>query len=83
MMYVSGMGYKDIKDQLPEGIDVACRNSAISCTLSGPTSLMEEYVASIKAKGVFAKLVNASNIAYHSRYIQPAAPALLESLKKV
>ncbi|CAH1402776.1 unnamed protein product [Nezara viridula] len=83
MMAAVGMGYNDIKDCLPEGIDVACRNSAISCTLSGPTSLMEEYVSSIKEKGVFAKLVNASNIAYHSRYIQPAAPSLLESLKKV
>ncbi|XP_014286164.1 fatty acid synthase [Halyomorpha halys] len=83
MMAAVGMGYSDIKDELPEGIDVACRNSATSCTLSGPTLLMEEYVASIKEKGIFAKLVNASNIAYHSRYIQPAAPALLESLKKV
>lgn len=77
------MGYKQIKDQLPPSIEVACHNSDTSCTLSGPVDDMNEYVAGLKEKGIFAKLVNVSNIAYHSRYIKPAAPALLKYLQEV
>ncbi|KAK3917296.1 Fatty acid synthase, partial [Frankliniella fusca] len=83
MMAAVGMGYKDIKDMVPEAIEVACHNSATSCTLSGPTADLERFVAELKAKGVFARTVNVSNIAYHSRYIKPAAPRLLELLKGV
>ncbi|KAE8741067.1 hypothetical protein FOCC_FOCC013405 [Frankliniella occidentalis] len=83
MMAAVGMGYKDIKDMIPEPIEVACHNSATSCTLSGPTADLERFVAQLKDKGVFARSVNVSNIAYHSRYIKPAAPRLLELLKGV
>ena len=78
-----GKGYKEIKDQLPESIEVACHNSADSCTLSGPDEDMKKYITELQKRGVFAKLVNVSNIAYHSRYIAPAAPALLRYLKEV
>ena len=44
---------------------------------------MNTFVAELKSKGIFAKLVNVSNIAYHSRYIKPAAPKLLQYLKEV
>lgn len=68
---------------LPPGIDVACHNSSSSCTISGPTKDVEDFVAQLKEKKIFAKSVNVSNIAYHSRYIKPAAPTLLKYLQKV
>lgn len=80
-MAAVGMGYSNIKDQLPPTVDVACRNSAYSCTLSGPTEDMGPYIDTLKSQNVFAKLVNVGNIAYHSRYIQPAGPLLLDYLK--
>ncbi|KAJ1529160.1 hypothetical protein ONE63_005968 [Megalurothrips usitatus] len=83
MMAAVGMGYKDIKDMVPEAIEVACHNSATSCTLSGPTADLDAFVAELKAKGIFARTVNVSNIAYHSRYIKPAAPRLLQLLQGV
>ncbi|KAJ8961709.1 hypothetical protein NQ318_021309 [Aromia moschata] len=67
----------------PPTIEVACRNSPDSCTISGPTEDMEKFVKSLQDEGIFARLVNVANIAYHSRYIQPAAPRLLEYLKQV
>ena len=79
----TGRGYNQIKDELPESIQVACHNAADSCTLSGPTEDMEKYIAHLQEKEIFAKLVNVSNIAYHSKYIAPAAPALLNYLKEV
>ncbi|XP_072160628.1 fatty acid synthase [Bemisia tabaci] len=83
MMAAIGIGYHDIVKILPPTIDVACRNSASSCTLSGPAEDVEAFVKQLKAKGIFAKAVNVANIAYHSRYIQPAGPILLKYLKQV
>ncbi|XP_071051537.1 fatty acid synthase-like [Onthophagus taurus] len=83
MMAAIGLGNGQVKDRLPESIEVACHNSTDNCTLSGPTEDMEKYVKELQDKGIFARLVNVANIAYHSRYIRPAAPKLLEYLKKI
>ncbi|KAF6203220.1 hypothetical protein GE061_003638 [Apolygus lucorum] len=83
MMAAVGKGYHQMKNEIPESIEVACHNSSSSCTLSGPATDMEAYIKTLKDQGVFAKLVNVANIAYHSRYIKPAAPALLKYLKEV
>ena len=77
------MSYSKILPMLPEDVEVACRNSDSSCTISGPTQSVDKFVEELKAKGIFARTVNVSNIAYHSRYIKPAAPALLKYLKEV
>ncbi|CAG9858377.1 unnamed protein product [Phyllotreta striolata] len=83
MMAAIGLGYNQIKDRLPPTIEVACRNGSDSCTISGPAEDMERFVESLQSQGVFAKLVNVANIAYHSRYIKPAAPLLLKYLKEI
>lgn len=83
MMAAIGLGYNDIKDRLPHDIEVACHNAADSSTLSGPSESVKTFVEQLKSEGVFAKMVNVSNIAYHSQYIKPAAPTLLKYLKKV
>lgn len=56
----------------PPEIEVACHNGPESSTISGPADLMREFVAELTAKGIFAKEVPCSNIAYHSRYIADA-----------
>lgn len=77
------MGYNDIKNMLPPEIDVACRNSAGSCTISGPAAVVRHFVSKLQEQKIFAREVNVSNIAYHSRYIAPAGPKLLSYLKQV
>lgn len=59
-------------DMIPPEIEVACHNSSESSTISGPSDIMKEFVAKLTAKGIFAKEVPCSNIAYHSRYIAKA-----------
>lgn len=68
---------------LPEEIEVACHNAPDSCTLSGPAEKVTEFVAKLQKKNIFAKSVNVSNRAYHSRYVHPAAPMLLTRLQAV
>lgn len=82
-MSFSGKGYKQIKDSLPEGIEVACHNSAENCTLTGPAKLVNEFVQKMQNEKTFARAVNVANIAYHSKHILPAAPILLKRLKEV
>lgn len=56
----------------PPEIEVACHNGPDSSTVSGPSDLMKIFVTELQKRGVFAKEVNCSNIAYHSKYIAPA-----------
>ncbi|CAK1541813.1 unnamed protein product [Leptosia nina] len=82
-MAAVGMGYNQIKSLCPPEIEVACHNGPDSSTISGPADIMKSFVANLVEKGVFAKEVPCSNIAYHSRYIAEAGPKLLKYLKEV
>ncbi|KAJ8711409.1 hypothetical protein PYW07_008651 [Mythimna separata] len=82
-MAAVGLGYEQIAPLCPPEIDVACHNGPESSTISGPAEVMKEFVAKLSAKGVFAKEVPCSNIAYHSRYIAEAGPLLHKYLSEV
>ncbi|XP_059052885.1 fatty acid synthase-like [Achroia grisella] len=82
-MAAVGIGYEEIKDMCPQEIQVACHNGPDSCTISGPSDVMKEFVSQLTAKRIFAKEVPCSNIAYHSRYIADAGPGLLKYLSEV
>ncbi|XP_047999606.1 fatty acid synthase-like [Leguminivora glycinivorella] len=81
-MAAVGLGYEKILAMLPPEIEVACHNGPESSTISGPAIVMREFVAQLTAKGIFAKEVPCSNIAYHSRYIAKAGPGLLHYLSE-
>ncbi|XP_034238382.1 fatty acid synthase-like [Thrips palmi] len=83
MMASIGMSCAEAEAVLPPTIDVACHNSADNCTISGPTADVDQFVEELKEKNVFARTVNVSNIAFHSRYVQPAGPVLESYLRKV
>ncbi|CAD0204513.1 unnamed protein product [Chrysodeixis includens] len=82
-MAAIGLGYDKISKLCPPEIEVACHNGPESSTISGPADKMKEFVAELTAKGIFAKEVPCSNIAYHSRYIAGAGPGLLKYLTEV
>ncbi|CAG4933467.1 unnamed protein product [Colias eurytheme] len=82
-MAAVGIGYQQVSKMCPPEIEVACHNSSESSTISGPAEIMKEFVESLTAKGIFAKEVPCSNIAYHSRYIADAGPGLLQYLSEV
>ncbi|XP_067007847.2 fatty acid synthase [Anabrus simplex] len=83
MMAAVGLSHEKVKPLLPAEIDIACHNGPDSCTISGPVDAMKAFVEELTKKGIFARLVNVSNIAYHSRYIAPVGPLLLKYLKDV
>lgn len=57
---------------IPPEIEVACHNGPDSSTISGPADILKAFVAKLVGQGIFAKEVNCSGIAYHSRYIAEA-----------
>ncbi|XP_072934757.1 fatty acid synthase-like [Epargyreus clarus] len=82
-MAAVGIGYKQVINLCPADIEVACHNSAESCTISGPADSIKAFAAELAFKGIFVKEVPSSNIAYHSRYIAKAGPSFLKYLKDV
>ncbi|XP_037026904.1 fatty acid synthase-like [Bradysia coprophila] len=80
-MAAIGLGYDEVKNSLPPSIQVACRNSSNSCTVSGPKTDILEYIDKMRSTEIFAKEVNCGNIAFHSKYITEAGAKLLEKLK--
>ncbi|XP_045517124.1 fatty acid synthase-like [Pieris brassicae] len=82
-MAAVGLGHTQISKLCPPEIEVACHNSSESCTISGPSDVMKEFVAKLTAQNVFAKEVPCSNIAYHSRYIAKAGPGLHMYLSEI
>ncbi|KOB68668.1 Uncharacterized protein OBRU01_18097, partial [Operophtera brumata] len=72
-----------VRDLCPPEIDIACRNSSESTTISGPKEDIEKFVAYLTSRSIFAKTVASNNIAFHSRYIADAGPTLLAKMKEV
>lgn len=82
-MAAVGLGYRKLRPMVPDGIEIACHNSADSCTISGPAENVANFVAELKSKNIFAKEVQCSNIPYHSKYIAEMGPNLLKRLTEV
>ena len=82
-MAAVGLSYRQIQNMLPPSIEVACHNGPDSATISGPDVDVASFVTELKSKGIFAKEVQCSNIAYHSKYISEMGPSLLNHLKRL
>lgn len=82
-MAAIGVGYKKLRALVPEGVEIACHNSADSCTISGPAEKIAAFVDDLKKQNYFAKEVQCSNIPYHSSYISEMGPKLLSRLSDV
>lgn len=78
-----GLSWEDTKNKLPADLVAACHNSEDSVTISGPPKSVSEFVKTCKAEGIFAKEVNSSGFAFHSKYIADAEPMLRKRLEKV
>jgi fatty acid synthase len=77
------MSHEALIPLCPVDVEVACHNGTDSSTISGPVESVKQFVAELKGRGVFAREVACSNIAYHSRYIAEAGPKLLKYLREV
>ena len=82
-IFNSGVSWAESKELCPAGVVPACHNSSKMVTVSGPKQQVEEFVDSLQTKGVFARMVNSSGIAFHSPDMQRCSKSLFERLRKV
>ncbi|XP_046612929.1 fatty acid synthase [Neodiprion virginianus] len=82
-MAAVGLSWEEAKNRCPKEISPACHNSADSVTVSGPVEAVKKFVAELKKEEIFAKLVNSSGCAFHSKYISAAGTKLRTSLEKI
>ncbi|CAH0729423.1 unnamed protein product, partial [Brenthis ino] len=82
-MAAVGLSWEQCVARCPPDVVPACHNAADSVTISGPVESIEKFVATLAAEGVFARRVNSSGVAFHSKYIAAAAPLLRRSLERV
>lgn len=83
MMAAIGLPKEQVKEMLPQGVYIACQNGSSSVTVSGPAKEIKIFVDKLQSEGIFAKLVESSNTAFHSKYVHDAGEYLLESLRHI
>uniref|UniRef100_T1H8C9 Fatty acid synthase n=1 Tax=Rhodnius prolixus TaxID=13249 RepID=T1H8C9_RHOPR len=82
-MAAVALSWEEAKARVPPNAYAACHNGAESVTVSGPVDVIDEFVEKLKEEGIFAKKVNSSNVAFHSKYIADAAPKLRSNLERI
>ncbi|XP_075977388.1 fatty acid synthase-like [Anticarsia gemmatalis] len=83
LMAAVNLGHEEAALICPPEIEVACHNSPEFSTISGPAEIVRKFVKQLINQGIFAKVVNTGNIAFHSKYIADAGPHLLSMMKQV
>ena len=81
-MAAVGLTWEEAKKRCPEGVRPACHNAHDTVTISGDADAVNKFVQQLKDEEIFAKEVNTSGVAFHSKYMALIAPALKESLVK-
>lgn len=82
-MAAIGLSWEETAKRCPEGIFPACHNGTDSVTISGPPEGIKKFVEELTAENIFAKQVNSSGGAFHSKYISAAAPKLRKALDAI
>ncbi|KAJ0178566.1 hypothetical protein K1T71_006389 [Dendrolimus kikuchii] len=82
-MAAVGLSWEECAARCPPDVAPACHNAGDNVTVSGPVDSVEKFVAELAAEDVFARRVNSSGVAFHSKYIATAAPLLRRSLERV
>ena len=78
-----GLTWEEAQEFRSQGVVAACHNAEKNVTISGPKDKVEAVVQQLKAKGVFAKLVDSAGIAFHSYMLEKCSGALKLAFEKV
>lgn len=82
-MAAIGLTWEEAKKRCPPTIFPACHNAEDNVTVSGPPEDINKFVATLTAENIFAKTVDSSGAAFHSKYIAGAAPNFKKALEAI
>ncbi|XP_050503912.1 fatty acid synthase-like [Diabrotica virgifera virgifera] len=83
LMAAVGISLEKLQDILPKDIYIACINNSDGITISGPEKSIREFVDTLTQQGIFARIVETGNIAFHSPYLSDAPKHLLNFIKNL
>ncbi|XP_076763351.1 fatty acid synthase 1 [Xylocopa sonorina] len=82
-MAAIGLSWSEVTAMCPPDIIPACENASDSVTVSGPIESVKKFTEKLKGENIFAKLVDSSGVAFHSKYIAPVGQRLRPMLEKI
>ncbi|KAI8043079.1 hypothetical protein M5D96_004405 [Drosophila gunungcola] len=82
-MAAVGLSWEQIGSHIPADCYPVCHNSDDNCTVSGPPASMDAMVKKLTEEGIFVREVGSGGYAFHSPYIEGAAPKLRKNLEKL
>jgi len=82
-MAAVGMTWEEAHRQCPHDIFPACHNSKDSVTVSGPVDSINTFVDELQSQGIFARHVNSSGRAFHSKYVADSGNIMRTYMEKI
>lgn len=82
-MVVVGLSWEEINKRLPDGVTVACYNSADNVTISGLRDVTLKFAKTLEQEGIFVRSVDSLGFAFHSPHIRKLIPELKPYYAKV
>ncbi|KAI4493375.1 hypothetical protein M0802_009435 [Mischocyttarus mexicanus] len=82
-MAAVGLSWQETAKLCPPDVSPVCHNAPDSVTISGPADSVLKFIDELKNKEIFAKFVDSSGFAFHSKYIASAGPKLRAVLEKI
>ncbi|KAG5872018.1 hypothetical protein JTB14_036444 [Gonioctena quinquepunctata] len=83
LMASINMSMEEMKKLLPDNIFVACRNGSTNVTISGLENPVRQFLETLSARGISAKLIPTRGYAFHSPCLSEAVPFVSDFCKKV
>ncbi|KAL5018316.1 hypothetical protein ScPMuIL_004038 [Solemya velum] len=82
-MAAIGLTWAEATQRCPDTVIPACHNATDSVTVTGPATDVETFVKELKSRGIFARVVPTSGVAFHSSAMDPVAVKLKSLLEKI
>lgn len=82
-MAAIGLTWEEAKRRCPDCVYPACHNGPDTVAISGLAEPVAKFVDELVAEGVFAKMVNVANVAFHSKYVVNACEQMQLELQSV
>ncbi len=82
-MAAVGLSWEEAKRRCPKDVYPACHNGIDTVGISGLCEPVSKFVDELKSEGVFAKVFNAGNVAYHTKYVAKACEQMKLELQNI
>ncbi|KAI8238831.1 Highly reducing polyketide synthase alt5 [Colletotrichum sp. SAR 10_96] len=77
-----GLSQEDVHPYLQDGLSIACVNSPVNVTLSGPVDAIEKLLSKLDSEEIFAKKLSVE-VGYHSKTMEAVAAEYRQKIQDI